>query len=106
MAILTAQVPTSSGVQPTVITPAGGGDKVPVGSVVRVTNNNGASIDFTMTTHLEVDGSLAVADRVEAVPNTETREFEAASIYHNPVDGLVDILCSATTGVALEVRTK
>jgi len=103
MAVLTAQSVTSAGVTPAVITPAGGGDKVPVGAKVRVENNSGGSMTVTMTTHQTVDGTLAVADRVITVPDTQTRKFLAASLYRNPADGLVDILCSATTGVALEL---
>lgn len=103
MAVLSAQSVTSAGITPTVVTPAGGGDKVPVGAKVRVANNNGSSITVTVTTHQTVDGSLAVADRVITVPNTATRKFLASELYRNPTDGLVDILCSATTGVALEL---
>ena len=103
MAVLTAQVITSSGITPAVVTPAGGGDKVPVGTKVRVANNSGGSMTVTVTTHQTVDGSLAVADRVITVPDTQTRKFLAAELYRNPADGLVDILCSATTGVALEL---
>jgi len=103
MAVLTAQVVTTAGITPAVITPAGGGDKIPVGTRVRIANNNGSSITFTVTTHQTVDGSLAVADRVITIPNTQTRKFYADEIYRNPADGLVDILCSATSGVALEL---
>jgi hypothetical protein len=103
MAVLTPQSVTSAGITPAVVTPAGAGDKVPVGAKVRVENNSGGSMTVTVTTHQTVDGSLAVADRVITVPNTETRKFLAAELYRNPADGYVDILCSATTGVALEL---
>lgn len=103
MAILNTQTVTSSGITPAVVTPAGGGDKVQVGTKMRVANNNGSSITVTMTTHQLVDGDLAVTDRVLTVPNAANRYIEASALYRNPTDGYVDVLCSATTGVAIEL---
>lgn len=104
MAIITPETVTSSGLEPTVRTPSVGGDKVPVGARVRITNGTAGSINFTMTTHQSVDGNLAVPDRVEAIPASEVRYFLASSIYQNPTDGYVDILSSDTTAaVDLEV---
>lgn len=103
MAILTAQVPTSSGVQPTVVTPAGGGDKIPVGSKIRVENGNAGVVVFTMTTHQQFDGDLAIADRVESIPAGEVRVFVADGMYRNPADGYVDVLCDVTALTTYEV---
>jgi len=103
MAILTAHVPTSSGIEPTSVTPAGGGDKVPAGSKIRVENGNAGVVVFTMTTHQEFDGDLAIADRVESIPAGDVRVFLADSKYINPDDGYVDILSDVTTLTRYEV---
>jgi hypothetical protein len=104
MAIITPETVTTTGLEPTVRTPSVGGDKVPVGSRIRVTNGTAGSIIFTMTTHQSVDGNLVVPDRVEAIPASEVRYFLASGIYRNPADGYVDILSSDTTAsVDLEV---
>jgi hypothetical protein len=103
MAILATQTVTSSGITPAVVTPAGGGDKIAVGTKVRVHNTSGGSMTVTMTTHQTVDGNLAVTDRVITVPDASVRKFQATALYRNPADGYVDILCSATTGVVLEL---
>lgn len=105
MAILTAQVPTSSGVKLTPITPESGGDKVPIGSRVRVQNDTAGAISFTMTTHVQYDGDLPIDDRVESIPAGEAHAFEAGSKYRNPTDGLVDILSDVTASVSYEVTT-
>lgn len=97
MAIITPETVTSTGLEPTVRTPSVGGDKVPVGARVRITNGTVGSINFTATTHHEVDGDLAVPDRVLAIPASEVRYFLASSVYQNPTDGYVDILSSDTT---------
>ncbi|MEU5156747.1 hypothetical protein [Glycomyces sp. NPDC021274] len=104
MAIITPESVSTTGLTPTVRTPSPGGDKVPVGSRIRITNGTAGSINFTMTTHQEVDGDLAVPDRVEAIPASEVRYFLASGVYRNPTDGYVDILSSDTTAaVDLEV---
>lgn len=103
MAILTAQVPTSSGVLLNAVTPEVGGDKVPVGSKVRVQNESAGVVTFTMTTHAEYDGDLPIDDRVETIPDGEAHVFLADGKYRNPTDGLVDILSDTTTGVTFEV---
>lgn len=105
MAILSAQVPTSSGVVLTPITPEAGGDKVPIGSTVRVQNDSAGSISFTMTTHVEYDGDLPIDDRVESIPAGEVHAFLADGKYRNPADGLVDILSDTTADVSFEVTT-
>lgn len=96
MAILVPQSATSAGVTPSVITPGATGDKIPVGSILRVTNGTGGSINITLTTHQTVDG-LAVADRVTAIAASGTKTFRATSAYANPDDGYVDVLSSDTT---------
>jgi hypothetical protein len=88
---------------PAVITPAVAGDKVPVGSRVRMRNNTAGAVTFTMTVHQDYDGNLTIPDRVVSVPASATRVFLADGRYRNPTDGYVDILCSATTNVELEV---
>lgn len=103
MAILTAQVPTSSGIQPTVVTPDAGGDKVPVGSKIRVENGNAGVMVFTMTTHQDYDGDIPIPDRTESIPAGEVRVFLAASTYANPDDGYVDILSDVTALTSYEV---
>lgn len=103
MAILIAQVPTSSGVELTSVTPAGGGDKVPVGSKVRVENGNAGVVVFTVTTHTMFDGDIPIPDRVENVPAGEAWVFVADSRYANPTDGYVDILSDVTTLTRYEV---
>lgn len=103
MAILTAQVPTSSGVQPTVVTPAGGGDKVPVGSKVRVENGNAGAVVFTITTHQDYDGDITIPDRIESIPAGEVRVFLADGKYRNPEDGMVDIASDVTASTTYEV---
>lgn len=103
MAILTAQVPTSSGVQLNAVTPEVGGDKVPVGSKVRVQNDSAGAITFTMTTHAEYDGDLPIDDRIESIPAGEAHAFLADGKYRNPADGLVDILSDTTASVTFEV---
>jgi hypothetical protein len=96
MAVLVPQFATSAGVIPTVITPGASGDKIPVGSILRVTNGTAGSINITMTTHQTVDG-LAVADRVTAIAAGVTRTFRATGEYRNPADGYVDVASSDTT---------
>jgi hypothetical protein len=104
MAVLTPQSVTSAGITPTVITPGASGDKVPVNSILRVTNGTVGSITITMTTHQSVDGNLAVADRTVSIPASQTRTIRATGIYANPADGYVDVLSSDTTAaVDIEV---
>lgn len=96
MAILVPQSATSAGVTPVVITPGASGDKIPVGSILRVTNGTGGSINITLTTHQTVDG-LAVADRTISISAAATKTIRATSAYANPDDGYVDVLSSDTT---------
>lgn len=103
MAILTPQSISAAGTTPTVITPGASGDKVPVGSILRVTNGTAGSITITLTTHQTVDG-LAVTDRTVSIPASETRVIRATSVYQNPEDGYVDVSSSDTTAsVDIEV---
>lgn len=103
MATLTAQTVTSSGTEPTVITPAAGGDKVPPGSRVRVSNGSAAEITVTLSTHKTADGDLTIPDRTITIAAAGVRNILAGGFYTNPDDGLVDIASSAQTDVAYEV---
>jgi hypothetical protein len=103
MAILTPQSISSAGITPTVITPGASGDKVPVNSILRITNGTAGSITITLTTHQTVDG-LAVTDRTVSIPASETRVIRATGVYANPEDNYVDVLSSDTTAaVDIEV---
>jgi hypothetical protein len=103
MAVLVPQSVSSAGITPTVITPGASGDKVPVGSILRVTNGTGGSITVTLTTHQTVDG-LAVGDRSVSIPASQTRVIRATGVYRNPADGYVDVVSSDTTAaVDIEV---
>jgi zona occludens toxin (predicted ATPase) len=80
-----------------------GGDKVRPDSIVRVINASGGSINATMVTPQTVDGDLAVADRIVAVPAGAARYIRATATYRNPADGLVNITWSASASVTFEV---
>jgi len=72
--------------------------------VVYVNNASGGSINVTAVTPQVVDGNLAVADRVVAVPASTFRligPFDAAA-YSQP-DGKVNIDYSAVTSVTATV---
>jgi len=103
MATLTTQQVTSSGLNPTANTAAGGGDKVRPGSILRVINGGGSSITVTLVSPETRDGDLAVADRAVTVPNGTFRLIYASDYYRNKADGLVEVTYSAVTSVTVEV---
>lgn len=73
--------------------------------LVHVKNGSGASVDVTFVTQAVVDGSLAVDDRVEAVPAGDDqffgpfgKEYESKDT-DNDIDQAVQIKWSAVTSI-------
>jgi hypothetical protein len=105
MATVATQTVTSSGLEATANAADVAGDRVTPGSILRVVNGSGASIDLTMVTPQLIDGDLTVQDRVVSVPTGEARYVRASSVYRDPSDGLVGLEWSDVTSVTFEVIT-
>lgn len=105
MATYSAQKPGSTGLAATYNAAAGGGDRVPPGSLLHVKNANASEVTLTLVTPLVHDGNLAVADRTVAVPPTTGERFVRVpdNTVYRASDGLVDITWSLVTSVTFAV---
>ncbi len=79
------------------------GDTLPggQGAFVHVKNGSASSINVTVTTPENVDGDLAVADRVVAVAATSERMIPVAARYNDAASGVSTVTCSAVTTVTI-----
>lgn len=104
MANLTAQTTGVTGTTLTSVTPAAGGDTVPVGSHVLVRNGSGASINVTVETPGNDTYGQARPDIVTAVAAGAVAKFGPfPADLADPVTGVVKVTCSATASVELRV---
>lgn len=104
MAALSAQTTAVTGTTLTSVTPAAGGDTVPVGSRVFVRNGSGASINVTIDTPGNDTYGQARPDIVTAVAASAVAIFGPFPYdLADPVTGLVKLTCSATASVELRV---
>jgi hypothetical protein len=105
MANLTPQTTAVVGTALTAITPAGGGDTVPIGCRLLVRNGSGASINVTITTPGNDQYGLARPDIVTAVAAGAMTAFGPFPYdLGDPANSnLVTVTCSSTASVQLFV---
>lgn len=110
MATIAAQTSTRAGIDPTMSSAAGGGDKYlnSTKEVLLVRNNSGSSINVTIDAYKTVD-TLAISDRVVAVGAAVGGVFTEKWIGPFPKDpynddqGYVNISYSGTTNIFVAV---
>lgn len=111
MATITPITPLITGVAPTIVTPAGGGDVIANGNndtLFRVYNGSGGSINVTLTavtTARSADATfppMTLSDVVVAVPNGTAKYIGPLAKAFNNGSNQVAVLCSATTSVTIE----
>lgn len=106
-----ANIPTQSipvtGLDPTWITPAAGGDRVAPGSIIAFRNGNAAALTVTFDIIATVDGDLAIPDRVisgiQATTGFRFLKVPNNPIYADPADGLVKMTTSVQASVTFAV---
>lgn len=99
---ITPQAPTSAGLA--LVTEAGNvdGHTIPnEGAVLQVTNGSGAPINVTLVTPGSADDSLAIPDRVVAVPAGATRYFGDLDAVYRQSDGTTHVNLSAVGSVTV-----
>lgn len=103
MATYAAETPTIAGLAATPRS-AAASDKVPGGTLLRVTNGSGGALTVTVVTPATFDG-LAIADATVSVPNGTYRyiRIPSSALYVDPADNLVTVNFSATTTVTYDV---
>ena len=99
---ITPQAPTSAGLALVAEAANADGHSIPSeGAVLKVINGSGGSINVTLVTPGSADASLAIPDRVVAVPAGETRYFgDLDAVYRQP-DGTVHVNLSAVVSVTV-----
>jgi hypothetical protein len=104
MANLAAQTTVVTGTTLTSITPAGGGDTVPIGSHVIVNNASGSPINVTITKPGNDNYGDARGTHVTAVAAGAMAKFGPfPNDLADPITQTVTITCSATASVTLRV---
>lgn len=106
MATYAAQAVPKTGLNPTMNAAAGGGDRVPPGSVLLVLNGSGAGMVATLVTLDTADGDLTVADRdctSIAAAGRQIIKVPNYWPYVDPADSLVGVTWSATTSITFGV---
>jgi hypothetical protein len=107
MAVYAAQAIPKAGLNATYNAAAGGGDRVPPGSIVHVKNGNAAALTVTLVTLDTADGDLVVTDRAcTSITGTTGMAFIRIPVgwpYVDPADGLVGLSWSVTTTVTFAV---
>jgi len=104
MANLPAQTTAVTGTTLNSVTPAAGGDTVPVGSRAIIRNGSGASINVTIETPGNDRYGQARPDIVTPVAASALAIFGPFdSDLADPVTGVVKLTCSATASVELRV---
>ena len=107
MALLTVQPVTASGLNPTYVSAAGGGDTVRPGDDVflHVKNGGGAPITVTIVQAVSCSfgGATPTHDRVVSVPASGERMIPTgpAARYASQSTGLASITYSAVTSVTV-----
>lgn len=107
MALLTPQPVTATGLNPTYVSAAGGGDTVKPGdnTFLHVKNGGGSSINVTIVQAgvCSYGGSTPTHDRVVAVPASGERMIPTgpAVRYASQSTGLASITYSAVTSVTI-----
>ena len=71
--------------------------------ILVVVNGSGASVNVTVQTPGSIDGTLAIPDRVVAVPAGATRYMEFENEAYRQPDGMVYFQFSANTTITLAV---
>ncbi|MBA2952112.1 hypothetical protein GON03_19035 [Nocardioides sp. MAH-18] len=104
MANLPALTTVVTGTTIAPITPAAGGDTVPIGSRVIVRNGSGASINVTIDTPGNDTYGQARPDIVTAVAAGAVAIFGPFAVdLADPITQVVKLTCSATASVELRV---
>jgi hypothetical protein len=107
MATYAAQAIPKAGLNATYNAAAGGGDRVPPGSILHVKNANGSALVVTLVTLDTADGDLVVTDRASSsITATTGMAFIAVPRvwpYVDPADGLVGISWSVSASVTFAV---
>ena len=107
MATYAAQAIPKTGLNATYNAAAGGGDRVPPGSIVHVKNGNASALTVTIVTLDTADGDLAVTDRAQASIGATTGmafiRIPTGWPYVDPADGLVGLTWSVTSSVTFAV---
>ena len=106
MATYGPQAVDSHGIVPTYNATAGGGDRVPPGSLLHIVNTSGSSVTLTLTATSLSDTDLATPNRTITIPTGGNGKFvrcSPASVYASQSDGLVGLGWSATTSVSFAV---
>lgn len=73
------------------------------GVVLLMNNGSGSPINVTITTPEVVEGTLAVGDRIIAVPATTYAAIPITTRYNDASTGLATFVCSSVTSVTFAV---
>jgi hypothetical protein len=107
MAAYAAQAIPKAGLNATYNAAAGGGDRVPPGSIMHVKNGNGSALTVTLVTLDNADGDLVVTDRactsITATTGMAFIVIPRTWPYVDPADGLVGITWSVSATVTFAV---
>lgn len=104
MADLAAETAISAGLDPTVHSASSGGDTVPYGALLRVTNTSESSAaTLTLVTPGTVDGDLEIEDREVSVPAEGVRYVRAAGRVYRNEEGRVELTYTGAPNLAIEV---
>jgi hypothetical protein len=107
MAIYAAQAIPKAGLNATYNAAAGGGDRVPPGSILHVKNGNASALTVTLVTLDTADGDLTVQDRASSSITATTGmafiKVPTGWPYVDPADGLVGIAWSVSSSVTFAV---
>lgn len=86
------------------LTPAGGGDRVPPGTILLYRNANAAALTVTIATQDTADGDLVVTDRAQTAIAATTGlgivRIPTGWPYVDPADGLVLVTTSVQSSVS------